>query len=199
MENATLSTESIVKSAQQGEYAVPEFQRTFVWTPPKVLEFVDSLARNYPVGSILTWKSDSALQLGVGGQTTIQSKAWLIDGQQRTTALCTLFGERPGWWDDNLGDNWTDHQKKFDIRLDVKESELTFVVRNTTSKRYVAVRDILKCENLYSLAEELVKSGETFTENAGEVANHLTKVRDLKSATMPVITIDDDIELPEVR
>ena len=202
MENATLTAESIVKSAQQGEYAVPEFQRTFVWTPQKVLEFVDSLSRGYPVGSILMWKSDTALALGVGKQQSQQSKSWLIDGQQRTTALCTLFGVRPEWWDDNLGDNWTTHQKKFDIRLDVKEEDLTFrVVKNTSNtapKRYVPVREIVQCENLYSFAEDLVKGGETFTKEAGTVANHLEKVKKLKTATMPVVTIDDEIELPEV-
>ena len=97
MEHKILSAESIVKAANQGEYAVPEFQRGFVWTTAQVRDLADSLSRNYPVGSILTWKSSTAIQRGDSSQTL--RKSWVIDGQQRTTALCTLFDMRPDWWD----------------------------------------------------------------------------------------------------
>ncbi|MFE1027194.1 DUF262 domain-containing protein [Streptomyces sp. NPDC058818] len=32
---------------------LPKFQRGFVWTPEQVLYLLDSVRRNYPVGSLL--------------------------------------------------------------------------------------------------------------------------------------------------
>ena len=68
MDHKLVSAESIVKAAQIGDYAVPEFQRGFVWTANQVREFADSLTQNYPVGSILTWKSNTAIRRGDSGQ-----------------------------------------------------------------------------------------------------------------------------------
>ena len=196
MEHKILSAESIVKAANQGEYAVPEFQRGFVWSTAQVRELADSLSRSYPVGSILTWKSSTAIQRGDSSQT--RQKSWIIDGQQRTTALCTLFGLRPEWWDNNRSGSWTDHMKGFDIRLDIAQEELTFVTRKNPETRYVPVRKILQSDDLYALAEELVESGRAFTERAGNLANHLQKVASIKGAVLPTVEIDDAIELTEV-
>ena len=196
MKHSNLETESIVKSANQGDYAVPEFQRGFVWTVPQVLEFVDSLSRDFPVGSLLTWQSDTVIQRGDGRQE--RQKSWLIDGQQRTTALCTLFGRSPDWWDHNHSGTWTDHLAKFDIRLDVGTAELSFVARKSNSPQYVAVKDILATDNLFNLAQKLVDSGRTYTANVGEIAQRLAQVASLKKALLPVVEIDDNIELTDV-
>ena len=197
MEHSALTAESIVKSAHSGVYAVPEFQRRFVWTPRQVLDFADSLTRTFPVGSILTWKSNTAIQRGDSNRT--QQKSWLIDGQQRTTALCTLFDRRPDWWDHNHSGSWADHLNNFDVRLDVGQKELKFVVRRTSSAgRYIRIRDILKAGNIFNLAQELVSAGHTYTKQVGELAQHLQKVADLKKAILPVVEIDDDIDLTDV-
>ena len=196
MEYSTLSAESIVKSANEGDYAVPEFQRGFVWTEAQVLEFADSLSRDFPVGSMLTWKSNTAIQRGDSSQT--RQKSWLIDGQQRTTALCTLFGRQPDWWDHNHNGTWTEHMEKYDIRLDVGSADLTFVKRKSQPKRYVPVKEILNTGNLFDLAQGLVKEGGTYTDNVGEIAQILQQVANLKKSTLPVVEMDDNIELFDV-
>ena len=137
MEHRQPTAESIVKEAHQGDYAVPEFQRGFVWTVAQVRELANSLARNFPVGSILTWKSSTAIQRGDGDQQ--RQKSWIIDGQQRITALCTLFNKRPDWWDSTRKGTWAEHIKRHDIRLDIKEEELTFATRKSPEKRYAKI------------------------------------------------------------
>ena len=168
MEHSTRTTESVVKGATEGEFAIPEFQRGFVWTQRQVRDLVDSLACGFPVGSLLTWKSKTAIQRGDSNQP--QQRSWLIDGQQRTTALCTIFGRRPEWWDHLRGDTWTEHLDRFDVRLDISEEELSFVVRRASNKsRYVPVRAILSEQTeLYELARELVDAGHTYTEQSRE-------------------------------
>ena len=196
MEHRFPTAEALVKAAGEGEYAIPEFQRSFVWTVAQVREFIDSLAHDYPVGSILTWKSNTALQKGDGGRSL--QKSWIIDGQQRTTALCTLFGKRPDWWDFNRSGTWAEHLNSFDIRLDVGAEELTFATRKTPLDRYVPVKDILASDDLYAFAERLVESGRTHTKQIGTLARQLQRVADIKGAAFPIVEIDDAIELTEV-
>ena len=113
MEHSQPTTETIVKKAREGEYGIPEFQRGFVWTRAKILDFAESLARGFPVGSLLMWKSDTSVQRG---DADTKLRSWIVDGQQRTTALCTIFDTRPEWWDDSDG-TWKEHREKFDLRL----------------------------------------------------------------------------------
>ena len=196
MEHRQPTAESIVRSAHQGEYAVPEFQRGFVWTTAQVRELADSLTRNYPVGSILTWKSSTAIQRGDSDQP--RQKSWIIDGQQRTTALCTLFNMRPDWWDNNRSGTWATHISDYDIRLDIGEEELTFATRKSPAERYVPVRDILASDDLYAFAERLVEARYAFTSSVGALARHLQEVTRIKQAILPTVEIDDTIELTEV-
>lgn len=196
MEHRQPTAESIVKSAHQGEFAVPEFQRGFVWTVAQVRELADSLTQNYPVGSILTWKSSIAIPRGDGDQS--RQKSWIIDGQQRTTALCTLFDKRPDWWDNTRSGTWAEHMNAFDIRLDISQEELAFATRKSPAKRYVPVRDVLDTDDLYAMAQSLVEGGHSFTNNVGTLANRLQEVTKIKQAILPTVEIDDTIELTEV-
>lgn len=41
----------------RGIFAVPELQREFVWNPRKACDLLDSIYRNYPIGTILVWKT----------------------------------------------------------------------------------------------------------------------------------------------
>lgn len=78
------SVESILAWIKQGEIAIPEIQRPFVWDATKVRDLIDSLYKGYPVGYIITWKNpDVKLKDG----TIAIGKKVLIDGQQRITAL----------------------------------------------------------------------------------------------------------------
>ena len=51
------SVESILAWIKQGEIAIPEIQRLFVWDATKVRDLIDSLYKGYPVGYIITWKN----------------------------------------------------------------------------------------------------------------------------------------------
>lgn len=76
----------------QGDIAIPEIQRPFVWNATKVRDFVDSLYRGYPVGYLIAWRNPN-VRLKDG--TLSHGKRILIDGQQRVTALlAALLGRR---------------------------------------------------------------------------------------------------------
>ena len=57
MAHSALKTHEIVDAAVCGRFDIPEFQRGFVWSPEKVKNLLDSLCRDYPLVSILCWRS----------------------------------------------------------------------------------------------------------------------------------------------
>ena len=82
------------------DYQIPTFQREVVWDKDNVKKLWDSIYKFYPIGSILVWKTDLKLQnhRAIGGHIITEENSrtefqYLLDGQQRTTALLTsLYG-----------------------------------------------------------------------------------------------------------
>lgn len=91
-----------LENLRRGEYQIPTFQREVVWDRDRVKRFWDSIYKFYPLGSILVWRTETKLQnhREIGGhplQTEPSTAAgefqYLLDGQQRTTALLTsIYG-----------------------------------------------------------------------------------------------------------
>lgn len=46
---------AILDQIDLGSIALPEFQRGYVWNRSQVREFMQSLYRRHPVGSLLVW------------------------------------------------------------------------------------------------------------------------------------------------
>jgi hypothetical protein len=89
-----------LENLRRGEYQVPTFQRGVVWDRDRAKRLWDSIYKFYPLGSILVWRTDVRLQnhRQIGGHPLpddegIRDFQYLLDGQQRTTALLTsIYG-----------------------------------------------------------------------------------------------------------
>lgn len=98
--------ERIVQLAQRvlsGDILLPRFQRSFVWNRKQMLDLLDSVARNYPIGSMLLWQSRQELanERNIAGLDVAQSKPdypvnYLLDGQQRLSTICGALHWAPG-------------------------------------------------------------------------------------------------------
>lgn len=76
---------------KDGQIAIPEVQRPFVWDATRVRDLIDSLYRGYPIGYVITWQNPN-VRLKDGRLS--EGKKILIDGQQRITALrAAVLGE----------------------------------------------------------------------------------------------------------
>jgi hypothetical protein len=76
---------------KDGQIAIPEVQRPFVWDNTKVRDLMDSLYKGYPIGYVITWQNPN-VRLKDGKLS--EGKKILIDGQQRITALrASVLGE----------------------------------------------------------------------------------------------------------
>lgn len=87
----------------EGDIILPEFQRPFVWKRRQILELMDSVFRNYPIGSLLVWESTQRLaskrsiaDLEVAERSEQYPVNYLLDGQQRLSAICGAIYWTPG-------------------------------------------------------------------------------------------------------
>ena len=104
-----ISIISYLEYLRKGEYQIPTFQREIVWEKENVKKLWDSIYKFYPLGSILIWKTDIKLHnhREIGGyvispEDTRSQFQYILDGQQRTTALLTsIYGgkikSKPGF------------------------------------------------------------------------------------------------------
>ncbi|MCD5341508.1 DUF262 domain-containing protein [Arthrobacter sp. AK04] len=81
-----------------GDIVLPEFQRPYVWKRRQILELLDSILRNYPIGSMLLWESKQALtskrsiaDLEVAERSENYPVNYLLDGQQRLSTVCGVL------------------------------------------------------------------------------------------------------------
>ncbi len=86
-----------------GDIILPEFQRPFVWKRKQILELLDSVYRNFPIGSLLVWESTSKLaskrtiaDLEVAERSEKYPVNYLLDGQQRLSTICGAIHWTPG-------------------------------------------------------------------------------------------------------
>src|SRR5262245_61779952 len=54
--------DELARRILSGDILLPKFQRNFVWEKPQILKLLDSVARGYPIGSILLWQSRQDLR-----------------------------------------------------------------------------------------------------------------------------------------
>lgn len=83
----------------KGEIKIPQFQREFVWREEQALQLLDSIANNYPIGSILLWRTHDKLatERNIGDfklpdTEELSPTSYVLDGQQRLTVIYASLG-----------------------------------------------------------------------------------------------------------
>jgi len=186
---------NVVDSAVNHHWGVPEFQRGFVWTRQKVRDLADSLWRGYPVGSFLLWYAPDQVEPRVVSDG-VQPSGWLVDGQQRSTALCILFGRKPYWW----GGEWNKMVERHDLRFNVMaEEDPYFQLASGVMKKqpeWVEVRTVLNAgdDALAAMVQKLIGQLEVGPGDFGKLYTRLNRVRQIRDADVPVVTVTLDLE-----
>lgn len=93
----------ILNQIDLGSYALPEFQRGYVWNRDQVKKLMNSLYRGYPIGGLLIWVTTTDPSITRGdGQLTPGVVNLILDGQQRITSLYGIIrGHAPKFFDGN--------------------------------------------------------------------------------------------------
>ena len=199
-----LKVREIVSQAVSKNVDIPEFQRDFVWDPEQVKKLAESLYRDYPVGSFLLWDS-SKYQEAKTAQGS-QASLWIVDGQQRTTALCLLLGQKPYWWAD--AEEWNKSLERYDVMVNLLPDEgddrLEFALPNPIRRRdpcWISIRRVLgmeRVEDLTPLAQEIVRAVSDdpaqMMELFGKVHARLQRLWQIRERDIPIIKISHEVE-----
>jgi hypothetical protein len=195
----------LVERAVGHRWSIPEFQRGFVWKPTQVRDLAESLWLDYPIGSLLVWNSGKQAEERVAIDSQRPGQ-WLVDGQQRTTALCVLFGRKPYWWPS--AEEWNRTLKRYDIRFDVDAKQPPFFwvanagIRKARGNRYVALSELLVLDTqkendqqkLMTLARDIKAQGLCDGMDAMEVFTRLDRVRKIREKEIVTVTVDHELE-----
>lgn len=98
-----MNVETILSQIELGNYALPEFQRGYVWNRDQVRKLMNSLYRGYPIGGLLTWVTPVDQDIMRNGREAVYGNVDLIlDGQQRITTLYGIIkGKAPAFFEGN--------------------------------------------------------------------------------------------------
>jgi hypothetical protein len=125
---------SLLDQLDNGQLAIPDFQRTFVWAPDATRELIVSMIRSFPAGALLfleggssTFKARPAEQ---APDLEVKPSYLVLDGQQRLTSLYqALFG--------------VGHSRFFlDVGALISGAEVNDAVRVFTAERAGALESI---------------------------------------------------------
>lgn len=85
------SADKLVHWIRSGRLALPDFQREFVWNPGRVVDLIDSVARQWPIGSLLLLSGPQPFGIREIACAPPLSGSnldyYILDGQQRLTSL----------------------------------------------------------------------------------------------------------------
>ena len=196
MANLQYTVREIVDRAVSNDLGMPEFQRGFVWTPTKAKDLVESMVMDYPVGALLLWRQprESGEVYGKTGDTAAPD-VWIVDGQQRTTAMCLMYGRKPYWWKGD-GKEWDKKSAAFNIHVSPLDEEPFFELPKRSvvnDPKFVSVREVLNADDtqIFEIAQRIHQSNPG--SNVAAVFGSLQSVRSI--GTRQLVAFEEDKSL----
>jgi hypothetical protein len=202
---------------QNGGFWLPNIQRPFVWQEGQIERLFDSILREYPIGTLLVWKTKSEIRrrrfienykhdikltdFYIPNDSTI--KMLVLDGQQR---LQSLFIGLKGSFDKKelyinilSGDLVAPEDIKYQFR---------FLNATGNSIEWIKFKDIVYANKAYNkISDEIIlKFGNNISpENKDRISNNVANIirvftseenlvyQEVDSIDNPELYIDDDI------
>jgi len=161
---------TLIGEITRGEIKLPEIQRSYVWKPTQVAKLIESLYRGYPTGSLLFWKtSETPRSRGFALDGTPPSPVvqplYLLDGQQRLTALSRALGDNKGT------------EVVFNVESQAFQNQSAATAKDL---RWVKVREVTQPDaDLYEMVEQL--HGAVPGLSRSEIARRLQRLASIRS------------------
>ena len=161
---------TLIGEITRGEIKLPEIQRSYVWKSTQVAKLIESLYRGYPTGSLLFWKtSETPRSRGFALDGTPPSPVvqplYLLDGQQRLTALSRALGDNKGT------------EVVFNVESQAFQNQSAATAKDL---RWVKVREVTQPDaDLYEMVEQL--HGAVPGLSRSEIARRLQRLASIRS------------------
>ena len=185
----------ILNQIDLGSYALPEFQRGYVWNRDQVKKLMMSLYRGYPIGGLLIWvtKTDPTITRG-DGELTPGVVNLILDGQQRITSLYGIIrGHAPKFFDGNSS-SFTGLY--FNIKDEIFEFYMATKMKDNPD--WISVSELLQ-KGASNYIGEADAERKMFLFNYLDVLNRLNNIKDvdlyISNVTGEDKTIDVVVEI----
>ena len=154
LDAARYKIEELLAQIRDGKVRVPRFQRPLRWTGKDVERLFDSIYKGYPVGTLLFWVREAEAEAVALGPVTIDAPAlqeanWVVDGQQRLTALAASL----------LPNEAHSEDLRFEITFDL-ETETFSTSRPDDPDTRLPVREAFDLQRVLSWLRERALSDE---------------------------------------
>ena len=156
-----MNIRTILEKIDEKQLFVPAFQREYVWKKDDAKQLVDSLIKEYPTGTMLTWETNHPPELkGDHQYSSSQGSVKLIlDGQQRITTLYMLInGSLPPYYTEKEIVNDT---RGLYVNLDTIELSYYIKTRMEKNPLWQNITNIFKGEiTAFDLQSQFESSGQ---------------------------------------
>jgi len=152
----------LLKRAKEGRLRVPRFQRDYIWRRQDIVALFDSIARQYPIGTLFLWGAqpvpNSRQNIGPLQLPVYDGETWLVlDGQQRLTTLVgVLLADEPQW--SAAGDA---DPERWRLYFDAQTNEFTHVkAGESIPSSYLPVPALLDTVKLFAQLQLMLRTTE---------------------------------------
>jgi hypothetical protein len=184
---------TVLEKIDEHQLFVPAFQREYVWKRDDAKQLIDSLIKEYPTGTMLTWETGNPPELK--GPHKYNSKQGavriLLDGQQRITTLYMLVrGELPPYY--TAAEILNDTRGLY---VNVETLELAYYTKAKMENdpRWQNITDIFQRKiRAKDIVRELEAKGETVSRERDDIMDDNTRAienildREFPEQTIPV-------------
>lgn len=177
-----------MKRIDDGDIKVPAFQRGYVWKQNQIIELMQSIISDYPIGSVLLWEASEKDKLRstrniAGYQIPEKSESYpvnyVLDGQQRLSSIYGVFSDE--LTQDKASERYNPNLDIFEVYYDFQKSD--FLPKSdvdVSSPHTVYLRNLLDPVRLF---DELAKIGKAHHQEAKELSSKFLNY------DLPVVTI----------
>lgn len=184
---------TILEKIDENQLFVPAFQREYVWKRDDAKQLIDSLIKEYPTGTMLTWETANPPELKGPYKYNEKQGAvrLLLDGQQRVTTLYMLInGDIPPYY---TAPEIMNDTRGLYVNVETLELSYYMKTRMENNPSWQSITDIFKAKvSAFDLQARFAESGKSLTmdelKKLNDNINAITRIkeREFPEQTIPV-------------
>lgn len=184
---SSYKTEMEMYSDLKGKISLPKYQRRLVWSKSQKKEFLESIHKNFPVGSLLLYKFDH------------DDKYSLIDGLQRYSTLNDFEENKSKYF--NFEEHFIEIKEHLtkevngklatDFSKTLNKICIEVFSNDLNDLSYCDLYDAVKNDSCYGVIQEYIKS-DTFHKLQERIKKSISDYVDLDKLKIPCIYFTGD-------
>ena len=98
MNESFLDIQNLINDIERKKIVIPSFQRQYVWSFSNAKFLIESIVKDFPIGSILTWETDEKIILRKEDKSTNKSSIVLSFKRLAFLSDTLIFAKKTAEW-----------------------------------------------------------------------------------------------------